>query len=114
MTDTEWCVLADFEVILVVRPSLNMRELELMRNQIPHGVQQVMSSESNPILTSAIPCFEMFMTTWEKLAALHPNLAPWIKTGLDWATSYYLWMDHTDAYIVLMCKLLVILNIIIT
>ena len=30
MTDTEWCVLADFEVILEVRPSLNMRELELM------------------------------------------------------------------------------------
>ena len=73
-----------------------------------------MSSESNPILAGAIPCFEMFMTTWEKLAALHPNLAPWIKTGLDWATSYYSRMDHTNAYIVSMRKLLVILIIIIS
>ncbi|KIM77965.1 hypothetical protein PILCRDRAFT_76089, partial [Piloderma croceum F 1598] len=49
LTEQEWSVLADFEVIL----------------EIPHHVQQVMLSESTPILAGVIPSFEMFMTKWE-------------------------------------------------
>ncbi|KAI0263897.1 hypothetical protein BGY98DRAFT_905734, partial [Russula aff. rugulosa BPL654] len=34
---------------------------------IPHAVQQVMCGESTPILSGAIPVFEMFMSKWETL-----------------------------------------------
>jgi hypothetical protein len=47
----------------------------------------------------------MFMTEWEKLAAQHAVLKPWIKIGLQWATKYYVRMDDTEAYVVTMCKL---------
>jgi hypothetical protein len=64
-----------------------------------------MSTETTPILSHAIITFEMFMTEWEKLAAQHAVLKPWIKIGLQWATKYYVRMDDTEAYVVTMCKL---------
>lgn len=67
-------------------------------------VQQIMSGESMPILSGAIPAFEMFMTKWEKLGAEHPHLKPFIQPGLDWAYKYYKRMDRTSAYIIAMCK----------
>ena len=63
-----------------------------------------MSAESTPILAGAIPCFEMFMSAWEQLATLHPQLAPWIDTGMEYAISYYGRMDCTRSYIIAMCK----------
>jgi hypothetical protein len=61
-----------------------------------------MSVDANPILAGAIPAFEMFMTSWERLAAKHPRLKPWIDVGLDWATTYYSRMDLTTSYIIAM------------
>ncbi|KAJ8586010.1 hypothetical protein M405DRAFT_699352, partial [Rhizopogon salebrosus TDB-379] len=58
MNSMEWFVLRDFEDILGV----------------PHGVQQSMSSESRPRLSSAVPHFELFMTAWEKKAQATPRL----------------------------------------
>jgi hypothetical protein len=63
-----------------------------------------MSGESHPILSGAIPAWEQFMTTWEKLSDEQPHLAPLIKKGLDWAYLYYGRMDHTRAYVIAMCK----------
>jgi hypothetical protein len=63
-----------------------------------------MSGEGTPILSGAIPAFEMFMTKWEKLGNEHPHLKPFIKPGLDWAYRYYNRMDRTTAYIVAMCE----------
>lgn len=63
-----------------------------------------MSGESTPILSGAIPVFEMFMTTWEKLAMKNPKLKPIVQAGLEWAYKYYNRMDHTKAYVVAMCK----------
>jgi hypothetical protein len=37
-----------------------------------------MSSKSTPILSNAIPAFELFMTSWEQLAVNNPRLKPWI------------------------------------
>jgi len=34
-----------------------------------------MSAEQTPILSGAIPSFEMFMTAWEQLGEKHPWLA---------------------------------------
>ena len=62
-----------------------------------------MSGERTPILCSAIPVFKMFMTTWEKIVEDHPNLAPLVRPGLDWAYKYYGRMDRTRAYVVTMC-----------
>ena len=70
--------------------------------QVPHIVQQTMSSESTPILCSAIPSFEMFITLWEKLLRTHKNLKKYIDPGLQWAYMYYSCMDNTQAYIVTM------------
>lgn len=67
-------------------------------------VQQVMSAESTPILSGAIPAFEMFMTKWEKLADEHTKLKPFVQPGLDWTYKYYDRMDQTRAYVVAMCK----------
>lgn len=63
-----------------------------------------MSGETLPILSGAIPAFEMFMTKWEKLAADHARLKPIVQPGLDWAYKYYSRMDETKAYVVAMCK----------
>ena len=73
-------------------------------HQVPHRVQQIMSAESTPILSGAIPAFETFMTSWEKLAKDFPRLEPLIAPGLDWASMYYARMDRTRAYIIAMCK----------
>src|SRR6267378_1888480 len=63
-----------------------------------------MSSETTPILSRAIPDFEMFMTEWERLGADCPELKFWMEIGLRWAKKYYVKMDETDAYVVAMCK----------
>ncbi|KAJ8580713.1 hypothetical protein M405DRAFT_689053, partial [Rhizopogon salebrosus TDB-379] len=50
LSPIEWQVLKDFELVL----------------EIPHGVQQSMSSESTRMLSHAIPAFEKFMEGWEE------------------------------------------------
>jgi hypothetical protein len=75
-----------------------------MYQQIPHGVQQIMSGESMPILSGAIYSFELFMTTWENIVRDYPHLEKYVKPGLDWAYKYYGRMDRTRAYIISMCK----------
>ena len=79
-----------------------MMTLMYLCQQVPHVVQQTMSSESTPILYGAIPSFEMFMTSWEKLLRTHKNLKKYIDPGLQWAYMYYSRMDNTWAYIVTM------------
>jgi hypothetical protein len=61
-----------------------------------------MSGEKTPILSGAIPAFETFMSSWEKLGKEHRRLKPLIKPGLDWAYMYYGRMDRTKAYIIAM------------
>jgi len=71
--------------------------------QAPHAVQQTMSREQTPVLSGAIPAFEMFMTQWERLGERIPRLKPFVDIGLSWATTYYARMDRTKAYILAMC-----------
>jgi hypothetical protein len=61
-----------------------------------------MSGERTPILSGAIPAFEMFMTKWEKINQEHPNLKRLVWPGLEWAYKYYGRMDRTRAYIIAM------------
>jgi hypothetical protein len=63
-----------------------------------------MSSETTPILSRAIPDFEIFMTQWERFGSVYPVLKFWIDIGLHWAKKYYNRMNDTDAYVVAMCK----------
>jgi hypothetical protein len=78
------------------------KSLPQLAFQVPHGIQQAMSAESMPVLSSAIITFKVFMSTWEDLRKSSPHLAPWIDVGLKWAKKYYQFMDDTDAYIVTM------------
>jgi hypothetical protein len=48
-----------------------------------------MSGESSPLLSGAIPAFELFMNHWEKLKKEKPHLAQFIDKGLDLAYKYY-------------------------
>jgi len=66
-------------------------------------VQQSMSGEKVPILSGAIPCFEMFMTTWEKNSTKDSRLSKWTSIGVNWAVKYYNKMDNTRAYVIAMC-----------
>ena len=66
-----------------------------------------MSKEHTPILSGAIPSFEMFMMAWEQLGEKHPHLAQWTDIGIKWATKYYKRMDELPAYIITMCELIV-------
>jgi hypothetical protein len=63
-----------------------------------------MSNESTPILAGTIPSFELFMTSWERLAEMHERMAPWINIGMEYATAYYGRMDRTRSYIIAMGK----------
>src|SRR5258708_7192603 len=69
-------------------------------------VQQIMSAKSMPVLSGAVPSFEIFMSQWEKLHTKYPELKPWVDIGLKWAERYYTHMDDTNAYVVAMCELL--------
>ncbi|CAA7261627.1 unnamed protein product [Cyclocybe aegerita] len=86
MTDREWKVLENFEMIL----------------SIPHRVQTLMCGEQTPILVNAIPAFEMFMTAWERLGEKFPHLEPYTKVGVEWAVKYYNKMDLTKACVIAM------------
>jgi hypothetical protein len=63
-----------------------------------------MSVEKTPILSGAIPAFEMFMTMWENVSTKSPYLKKIVQPGLDWAYRYYKKMDRTDAYVIAMRK----------
>ena len=76
-----------------------------------------MSGEKTLILSSAIPAFEMFMSSWEQLAVKHPRLSPWIDIGMAKATEYNKQMDRTSTYIMTMCEcinLQIIISLIVT
>ncbi|KAF7372646.1 hypothetical protein MVEN_00127700 [Mycena venus] len=82
--------------------------LELMELilQQPHIVQTVMSSENTPILSGAIPAFELFMASWRAMVA-DPDLEAkevkkFIQPGLDIANKYYNRFGDTNAYIIAM------------
>jgi hypothetical protein len=68
--------------------------------------QQCMSSESTPVLSGAVPAFEVFMAQWKSLSEAIPHCAPFTKVGLEWAETYYKRMGRTRAYAVAMCKLI--------
>ena len=63
-----------------------------------------MSSESQPVLSRAVPMFELFMTGWERLCESNKRIAPFIEVGLKWAKLYYSQMDNTRTYIIAMCE----------
>lgn len=65
-----------------------------------------MSGERVPLLGSAVPTFETFVVQWDMLSELVPQCAPFIRTGLDRAKTYYEHMGKTRAYIIAMHKLI--------
>ncbi|KAH9014937.1 hypothetical protein EDB84DRAFT_1277499, partial [Lactarius hengduanensis] len=82
----EWDVLQDVEYVL----------------SKPHRVQQIMSKETTPVLSGAIPAFETFMTSWERLVENYPHLQFMVQPGLDLMYKYYTRMDRTKAYVLAM------------
>ena len=70
--------------------------------QQPHAVQQIMFKQVTPLLSSAIPSLEMFMSQWEHMQDSKQHLARLIQPGLDKASKYYNCMDDTPAYILAM------------
>ena len=107
LTDLDWELLEALHAVLAVRFYLDSHPPFIqLAAQVPHMVQQMMSAESMPVLSGAVPSFEIFMTRWEQLCTKYPELKPWVDVGLEWAQKYYTHMDDTDAYVVAMCELL--------
>ena len=104
LTDLDWELLQGIGAVLEVSFHPDPYGTSSMRFQVPHGVQQAMSAESMPVLSSTVAIFELFMTQWEELGQNFPKLRPWINIGLKWARRYYNLMDDTDAYIVTMSE----------
>ena len=67
-----------------------------------------MSGGETPLLAGVIPIFEIFITGWEKLKKKRPHLTPFIQPGLDSVGKYYSRTDLTKAYIVGMCKSIIV------
>lgn len=72
--------------------------------QVPHKVQTMMCGEKTPILSNAVPGFELFMTSWESLGDRFQVVKQYTDVGLQWARKYYSKMDNTRAYVVGMSK----------
>ncbi|KIK16503.1 hypothetical protein PISMIDRAFT_42950, partial [Pisolithus microcarpus 441] len=83
LTVLEWEVLQDLKVI-------------------PHEAQQCMSSESRPVLSKAVPAFEMVILWWRALAKHAPHCGAIINAGLDQAEQYYQQMGCMTAYCIAM------------
>lgn len=64
-----------------------------------------MSTESMPVMCSAIASFELLMTKCEQLGEEHLQLQYWTQISLRWAKKYYKQMDDTNAYAIMMSKL---------
>jgi hypothetical protein len=62
-----------------------------------------MSGESTPLLSGAVPAFELLIAAWKDLAEI-PHLAPLIEIGLTWADKYSGKMEQTMAYPIAMCQ----------
>ncbi|KAG1878841.1 hypothetical protein F4604DRAFT_1923512 [Suillus subluteus] len=82
MHPMDWQVLQDFEVIL----------------EAPHACQQLMSSESTPMLSGAVSALEHLIEQWEKTAWIATHCAPMIEIGLTWAEKYSHRMSKTNTY----------------
>jgi hypothetical protein len=108
LTDLDWELLdAIYAVLAVSFTQIQIHPLFVqLAAQVSHTVQQIMSAELMPVLSGAVPSFEIFMTRWEKLRTTYPELKPWVDVGLKWAKKYYTCMDDTDAYVVAMYELL--------
>ena len=59
-------------------------------------------------MADVIPLFELFMQDWENLARKKPQYRAAIEAGLAVAIKHYKRMDNTDAYVIAMCKFLVL------
>ncbi|TFK59805.1 hypothetical protein BDN72DRAFT_780245 [Pluteus cervinus] len=88
LTPDEWKGIQDITVML----------------SVPSRIQQALCSERTPSLSFALPNFEWLVTSWERLAAAHPHLEPFLRPGLDSAYQYYRKMNDNPAYVIAMCK----------
>jgi hypothetical protein len=78
LTGLDWELLNGLYAVLAVSFTHIQIHLLLVQlaAQVPHSVQQIMSAKSMPVLLGAIPSFKIFMTQWEKLHVMYPELAP--------------------------------------
>ena len=104
MTELEWKVLGDYEVILSVcmKPAQLLLKLTPLLGSpwVPTGY--VWWQDTNLVWRDS--CIRsahdgLGATRWE-----HPHLANWTHIGLQWAAKYYTKMDDTHAYVVVMGK----------
>lgn len=63
-----------------------------------------MSSESTPMLSSAVAALEHLMERWGGMAQIVTHCAPMIAVGLSWAEKYGHKMSQTNVYAIAMCE----------
>ena len=68
----------------------------------------MLAGSSTLCMADVILLFKLFMQDWENLACKKPQYCAAIKAGLAVVMKHYKCMDNTDAYIIVMCKFLVL------
>lgn len=63
-----------------------------------------MSGESTPLLSGAVPAFELLIISWKNIVEKAAHLKPIVDIGLTWADTYAGKMGETMAYAVAMCQ----------
>ena len=101
LSDMEWSVLSDFQVILEVRFLSNMHWCTLTTshwNRFLIGCRWLWLVKQPQFFLVQFQPSRCLCRSGNK-SQLYPRLSRWINVGLHWATQYYKCMDWTKAYI---------------
>ena len=100
----DWYWLGELLELLSVRLHISQYTLVLilLYIQVPHEIQQQMSSEMVPVLGNMIPTFHTYITAWCALKTQKPHLQPFIDEGLKWVTQYYEKLQRNSTYTIAM------------
>ena len=66
--------------------------------QLPHGAQELLSSEHTLTTSHAIPVYETLIKSWEALKGSLPHLSGYIDVGIKKVHEYLLLSHMTQIY----------------
>ncbi|KAL4064004.1 hypothetical protein V8B97DRAFT_1876341, partial [Scleroderma yunnanense] len=98
--EMDWQIIEDMEIVLEICITYNWIGVNSL--QVPHSAQQLMSHDTLPVLSHAVPTIETVIVQWEHLSTHLSQCVLYIKVGLEYAKKYYPHMDKTNAYAIMM------------
>jgi hypothetical protein len=100
LVKSDWDFLEGIGMVLFVSSHPDPSLYTQLAFQCARRIQQMMLAGSQPVLSSAIGIFEIFISQWKELSQDHKHLTPIIKSGFEWVEKFYQEMGRTNTYIV--------------